>query len=109
MLRAFTSGVTTRHQGREATSSPTDNAAAAKAFVDYFIARIIELERLTSDPGLLRGKYLDEVFDDEVGDAVDADYDDRDVDKDDDYDPFSYSKSDIDEKAIAEAMDAADD
>lgn len=86
----------------------SDNKKAAVAFTKYIVNKIIFTEKQISDPGILRGKVAD-VEDEEPGDAVEADHDDMDVDIDEDYDPFSLEKSDINEDDIGENIGTADD
>jgi hypothetical protein len=77
------------------------HADAAHAFVKYIVENITTVEASISDPGLLRGKGIDtdETFEDV--DANDAD----DAVIDDDYDPFSLDKSDIDASELKDRTD----
>ena len=65
-------------------------------------------EKAISDPGILRGKLAD-VDDDEAGDAVDADYDDRNIEIDEHFDPFSLESTGIDAVELGDNMDTGDD
>lgn len=92
---------------RHFTDSKKDQEASM-AFIKHIIDKIISSEKSISDPGILRGKLAD-VEDIEEGDAVEADYDDRDVDASEDYDPFSLENSDIDVGMLNDNMITGDD
>ena len=81
---------------------------AAIAFVKYITDNILKDEKSVSDPGILRGKLLD-IEDDEVGDAIEAEYDDRYTDIDEHFDPFSLESTGIDERELVDNITTGDD
>lgn len=89
------------------SESSAMNSDAALAFVKYTMDKIVASEKAISDPGILRGK-LAEVDDDDAGDAVEADYDDRDVIIDENFDPFSLESTGIDAGELEDNMITGD-
>lgn len=88
-------------------SSEESIAGASATFVSYILNKILEAEKIFSDPGILRGKMPD--IEDDDGDAVDADYDDKNVEIGEGYDPFSLEGSDIDTSQLADNLGTGDD
>jgi hypothetical protein len=70
--------------------------------------KIVSSEKAISDPGILRGKLAD-VDDNDDGDAVEADYDDRDITIDENFDPFSLESTGIDEGELGDNTNTNDD
>jgi hypothetical protein len=86
-----------------------NNFLAAKGFIAYTMNKILASEKSVSDPGILRGKIL--VLDDQEdgGDAIENDFDDRDVDFDDTFDPFSLESTGINSNELDDNINTTDD
>lgn len=87
--------------------SEKTNIDASIDFIKYIVNKIIDCEKIVSDPGILRGKLIE--FDDDDGDAIDADYDDRENIIDENFDPFSLESTGIDPNEIADNGVSGDD
>lgn len=98
-----------KHFSASVDNSSVMNADAALAFVKYIMDKIVASEKAISDPGILRGKLAEVDDDDDTGDAVEADYDDRDITIDENFDPFSLESTGIDVGELVDNMDTGDD
>ena len=88
----------------------SETGPAGKDFVKYIMGKVVHTEKITSNPGTLHGKLMDSLDDDDdEGDAIDGDLDDKNADiSAEDYDPFSFENSGIDEQSLKNNLNPGD-
>jgi hypothetical protein len=110
ILYSFSKAIVNIYKHYEYKTDALDilNFDAAVAFVKYTMDKVVTSEKAISDPGILRGKLL-VIDDDYAGDAIEADYDDNDVDINENFDPFSLELSGIDNNEMGDNYATNDD